>query len=227
MEKLSKSQKGFTLVEGLLILLVVGVIGGIGWFVYDRNKPSERTKQVTAINQASVTSDFIQYESKELGFKFSYPKVWGEIKTDFNKQNIIENAKDSFWYASFSNDKNSIYIKGASQNYSNSHGVDDIIYTSGFTDKDTANLPNCFGPDLSGDKGTCQLVGTGKFVLVGFFNEWPNTGYPLENGYIVLNLKPNNYNIHAIRISYFLRGDSKVKVTKDQFLDVAKTLQSL
>src|SRR3989344_1891275 len=38
-----KNQKGFSVVEGVLILVIIGLLGGVGWYVWDSNK---KTKQV-------------------------------------------------------------------------------------------------------------------------------------------------------------------------------------
>jgi Tfp pilus assembly protein PilX len=35
---MSKNQKGFSVVEGLLILVIVGILGGTGWYVWNSNK---------------------------------------------------------------------------------------------------------------------------------------------------------------------------------------------
>jgi hypothetical protein len=35
---MSKNQKGFSAIEGLLIFIIVGIIAGVGWYVWDSNK---------------------------------------------------------------------------------------------------------------------------------------------------------------------------------------------
>lgn len=38
---MNKNQKGFGIVETLLILILVGLLGGVGWYVYDSNKKAD------------------------------------------------------------------------------------------------------------------------------------------------------------------------------------------
>lgn len=78
------NQKGFSVVEILIVIVVVGLIGTVGWFVYGSQK--NRTSNVSTntqtnqepSNQENVLSEFIEYENEEFGFEFSYPKSWGE-----------------------------------------------------------------------------------------------------------------------------------------------------
>ena len=226
MKSLHKNNHGFAHIGIILLaVLAIAAIGGVGYYVLQKDKNT--ISPVTTQNTQPVETDLAQYESKELGFKFSYPKAWGEVKTSFNKKDIVESAQDSYWVARFSDDSEGVVtLKGASQYYSNSHAIDDIVYTSGFSNNDVANLPNCFGADVSGDKGKCQLVGDDKSILVAFFSELFNET-PQENDYIVFNLKPNDYNIHAVRLSYLPSDNSKIKVTQEQLLEIAKTFQYL
>lgn len=45
-----KNQKGFAPVEVLLVLIVIGLIGGIGWYVYGKQQKKGTPKQVTITN---------------------------------------------------------------------------------------------------------------------------------------------------------------------------------
>lgn len=49
---MNKNQSGFALIEGLLILLIVAVIGGVGYYVYNSQKQTDRS-----LNSASSVSD--------------------------------------------------------------------------------------------------------------------------------------------------------------------------
>ncbi|HKR82409.1 MAG TPA: hypothetical protein VJR27_05445 [Candidatus Saccharimonadales bacterium] len=69
------SEKGFSLLEGLLFLIVVIIIGFIGWYVW-------QAKQKTSISIGSKTTEksppviMKQYVNDEYGFKFEYPETW-------------------------------------------------------------------------------------------------------------------------------------------------------
>lgn len=90
MKKLNK--KGFGAVEMLLIILLLGLIGGVGWYVWKQrsDKQTSSTTAPTTLNAPTVTKTtekkaykvpdgYVVYENKELGFKFVYPKEYGEI----------------------------------------------------------------------------------------------------------------------------------------------------
>jgi hypothetical protein len=87
--KLHKSQSGFAhLVLVLLIAVVLGGVGFAGYKVYNTNKADESStpSQSTTTDHAddghphesTIPAGFIEYENKELGFKFAYPSSWGE-----------------------------------------------------------------------------------------------------------------------------------------------------
>lgn len=44
------NKKGFTAVEGLLVVVVIGAIAGAGWYVYQRQNRKEEPKQATITN---------------------------------------------------------------------------------------------------------------------------------------------------------------------------------
>lgn len=75
-----KNQKGFGAVETILVLVIVGLIGGVGWYVWDAKKESDKS-----LNQASQTeivaankSKLSEYKNEELGLSLKYPKEWGD-----------------------------------------------------------------------------------------------------------------------------------------------------
>lgn len=84
---MKKNTKGFTVIEGLLILLIVTVVGGVGWYVWDKNKASEvatdppKKSQGKAINKASQDTTFVDgprqgwktYTNYKAGFSIEVP----------------------------------------------------------------------------------------------------------------------------------------------------------
>lgn len=88
MKKISKYQSGFSAVDGLLLLVIIGVIGFIGWYVYhaqqNANKNYTQTsrgnpifkkttkKKVTTAPYAGWTT----YNSKDGKISLKYPKTW-------------------------------------------------------------------------------------------------------------------------------------------------------
>jgi putative hemolysin len=56
MKKLS-GQSGFTVVEGLLILLLVGIIGGTGYYVWHANKSANKNLSNANVSATTLTKD--------------------------------------------------------------------------------------------------------------------------------------------------------------------------
>ncbi|PJE65369.1 hypothetical protein COU91_02015 [Candidatus Saccharibacteria bacterium CG10_big_fil_rev_8_21_14_0_10_47_8] len=91
-KKKPKKQQGFTLVEGLLILVIVGVLGFVGWYVWHAKNNTEKTLQDTVQSQGTVskiakkpsstlqktdpTADWTAYSDKAGNFSLKYPKSW-------------------------------------------------------------------------------------------------------------------------------------------------------
>ncbi|MDB5185571.1 MAG: hypothetical protein JWL85_94 [Candidatus Saccharibacteria bacterium] len=98
------NQKGFSVVEVLVVIVVVGLLGVVGWLVYDRqnNKPvaesvSQRKDQVTASNkqeEITIPSDWQWFTSKDKSTKFAYPKAWGNLveKIDVSQDTYDTNS---------------------------------------------------------------------------------------------------------------------------------------
>ena len=52
---MNKNQRGFSLVEALLILIIVGIVGFVGWFVL-RNRATNRRVNKTALTQTTSST---------------------------------------------------------------------------------------------------------------------------------------------------------------------------
>ncbi len=110
-------QKGFSGLEGLLILVIVGIIGGVGWFVYNSQKKTASTLDKTSqsqgepqktvskatppTQQTASQSDYLNI--KELGIRFK----------------LTNNIKDAYYYVSSNKDSNNITTV-----YVSTHSVD-------------------------------------------------------------------------------------------------------
>ena len=62
--KLSINQKGFTVIEGLLVFVIVAIIGGTGYYVYHSNKQADKN-----LKNASSSAEFAKKkkETKKKG----------------------------------------------------------------------------------------------------------------------------------------------------------------
>jgi hypothetical protein len=81
--KLQKNQKGFTLVEGLLVVIALALVVGVGFYVMNANK-DKKDDTVTSTSQTvkktkpavDPTLDWTSYSSPLGKFSLKYPKSW-------------------------------------------------------------------------------------------------------------------------------------------------------
>lgn len=87
------TQKGFSALEGLLILVVIGIIGGVGYFVFQARDQSNQTAKNTSASQTSQTSPletttndtyagWTTYTSRVEKMTFKYPDDWAATKNE-------------------------------------------------------------------------------------------------------------------------------------------------
>jgi len=85
-------QHGFGIVEVIILLVILGLVGLSGWFVWQKQHPDNPVKSASHStvsntppakdNSYKVPEGYISYENKELGFKFAYPAAWGNAEND-------------------------------------------------------------------------------------------------------------------------------------------------
>lgn len=85
-----KNQKGFSLVEGLLIFIAMTVVGFGGYLVWNRQndatKSSSESSNDTNDEEEATASDFT-YTLEKTAVSFSYPADWTVVsKTDIDEQ---------------------------------------------------------------------------------------------------------------------------------------------
>lgn len=78
-----KNEKGFGVVEVILILVIIGIIGFTGWRVYEANREASQVpidnSTIVPREKSSVPDGWKKYENKDLSFSFAYPEEWGEV----------------------------------------------------------------------------------------------------------------------------------------------------
>lgn len=101
--KLSKNTHGFAVVEGLLILVIVGILGGVGWYVYDAQKKSnasldkagdtslttkfpKKDEQKPAEQPTDETKDWTKVEFKKIKYYVLIPDGWS-LKNIYDTEN--------------------------------------------------------------------------------------------------------------------------------------------
>ncbi len=101
-----KSNKGFSAVEALLVFAIALIVGFVGWYVYKSSTTaSEPISDITYAkyyDKGSTEPDNSgktkTYVNKTIGFKFSYPKSWGNF-------NLGDDDK-GYRYGDFTNQSN-------------------------------------------------------------------------------------------------------------------------
>lgn len=176
------NQKGFSFVEILVVIVVIGLLGAVGWIVLDRQKTkndptktqtteSQKENTTPQSSQSTVPSGFSEYKVKS--FTFLYPSTWTVTAThdkyntvnvqspDFKEERAIQAQKSTYYLPS------SGYKLVVSDITSNDPG--DTLQKS--TDK-----------VVSDEKATGS--GTHKKITVGGFDAlWFDNGY--EDTYLV------------------------------------------
>lgn len=100
MIRLKYSQKGFTTVEGLLIVILLVMIGGIGYMVYYNNhktkavdnnpKTLNNNKNTVHPIKSNTPSPYVGWNTYTLpkeGLTFRYPTTWTVENNNFNNGN--------------------------------------------------------------------------------------------------------------------------------------------
>ncbi len=80
-------EKGFSVAELLIMVLVVGLIGAVGWLVYDRqkSKTADKTSTNTTSQANNKTEEIVDKYANWSTYKddyvsFKYPKDWAVTK---------------------------------------------------------------------------------------------------------------------------------------------------
>lgn len=81
---MNTNQKGFSVLEAIFIVVIIGLLGLVGWYVYDTqaHKTSKSSPNNTQA-QANVKTEEGDgtYRNDALGLSFSYPPRWGKPET--------------------------------------------------------------------------------------------------------------------------------------------------
>jgi hypothetical protein len=79
-------QSGFHVLEIGLFVIIIVVVGAVGWSVYQSKNKADKSKNSTPAAQVlygprstKLPTDWTWFESKDKAIKFAYPKGWGTI----------------------------------------------------------------------------------------------------------------------------------------------------
>lgn len=83
MKKLIKSQNGFSHIEALLISVIIGVIGSVGWYVIGQKNKDRAKSTIQTTNKKSESNNNSQNQQylviKEWNVKFKIDSSLGKI----------------------------------------------------------------------------------------------------------------------------------------------------
>lgn len=90
--------KGFSLVEGLLILIALSLIGGIGYYVYNSNKKVDQTlsKSDSSSSSKKVVESGTVYNDKNGLYSFKLPKNWTAEYEEGTGNNMLTLKPEGF-----------------------------------------------------------------------------------------------------------------------------------
>jgi type II secretory pathway pseudopilin PulG len=81
---MQKNQHGFSVVEGLVVLVIIGLVGLAGWYVWDKNK-----SDTNSAASSTITTDTSQekFDNVKAGYKefndstisIQYPEKWTQF----------------------------------------------------------------------------------------------------------------------------------------------------
>lgn len=82
-------QRGFGAIGVLLVVVIIGIVGGTGWYVWSqrpadtvtKSESNESVKEEQAPSEESkIPEGWVQYEDSSLPLSFYYPKDWAKDK---------------------------------------------------------------------------------------------------------------------------------------------------
>lgn len=134
-------QKGFSAIEAIIVLAVIGLFGFGGWWIYQaNNKPqsSDSTQTNSKEQSNKENADLIEYSNADLGIALEYPKEWGNVITEPGAPSGVllsfsENHSVVFGsYAEMQNRSMTIYdfdgyTKEANKYYFNAGSTKDLV----------------------------------------------------------------------------------------------------
>lgn len=108
---MKKNQKGFAVLEGLLIVIIVGLIGFVGWYIWHNSATKSPSSSTTTV-LSNPYAGWKSYCDTKTNGCFKYPANWSIDPETSNT------SSDDFVYLSISNPSKSVLVSYSSP-YSN------------------------------------------------------------------------------------------------------------
>lgn len=92
-------QKGFSLIEAIFVLMICGLIGFAGLYVYKNKNEKSKNVQESSQNSSSNKEQLREFDSEIAHLKFSYPASVTNLKVHQGKTALLERGDgDSVYY---------------------------------------------------------------------------------------------------------------------------------
>jgi|GEM_PF-2321166 len=88
-----KNSLGFSVLHLLLVVVIIGMVCGTGWFVWKANRSATRDYKVDSTStspapketakdnsEQTIPEGYTTYTNADYGFSFAYPKEWGDVQ---------------------------------------------------------------------------------------------------------------------------------------------------
>ncbi|MEX2014658.1 MAG: prepilin-type N-terminal cleavage/methylation domain-containing protein [Candidatus Saccharimonadales bacterium] len=95
---MKNNQKGFSVVEILIVIVVVGLLGAAGWLVYVRQKIKTDANDNSISEQTQTVETAMTYTNKEFGFSFYHPNPGNVTVHDSDDQSTVKGKRYGFIY---------------------------------------------------------------------------------------------------------------------------------
>lgn len=108
---MKNNKKGFSAAEILIVVVIVGLVGAVGWLVYDRQQDQSDNSQINASTRQQTTTrpqsttnretpkDWKKYSNEKYGFSFYLPANWQLHETDHSPADSAVNQLFSVSFA--------------------------------------------------------------------------------------------------------------------------------
>ncbi|HET7673050.1 MAG TPA: hypothetical protein VFK11_00865 [Candidatus Saccharimonadales bacterium] len=199
--KLFQNQKGFGAIEGLLILIIVGLIGGVGYYVYSANKEEVKisdtsiqprgTKNTLPVAVAEKNKGWQVYNSPDADFFIEYPAEWNYLA----KGTVIdggENATNEFIPA---------------KEFKKNDNSKALFFSVHKTELNLKQYVSKYGAIFDGSEGNSKLISSKSSTI---------------NGHSAHTVIGEVYG----GVNYFVYVEGKGKVIEFQYLDNAEYLDT-